>query len=165
MPVRQQLFAGRKTAGPWTGGSLRFVAMRASEQHKQHNKIHGELLGNLELRQQELYTLVPGGEAAFHRGKPVVAPAGGEVEKAALAVRAAQATVDAHIRIELTHVRAYRIVDLDGEQEHGRFTDEYFLAPKRAAALMLEKQISQYDLQEQLPDGTWVSYYPGPDQR
>ncbi|MGO4585545.1 hypothetical protein AB4Z38_16930 [Arthrobacter sp. 2RAF6] len=135
--------------------------LRASEELQQHTQISKRLAAESEKRRQELYALIPGGEEAFVNG---VIASGSQndlaiVEAARDAADAAQAAEVVHNSNDPDPVRNYKVTSLDFEEEYEHFTSDFGSASMVAAKLMAGKGIDRYDLQEQLRDSSWVTFY------
>lgn len=136
--------------------------MRASEAHIRHNEETDRLMAGLRQKNRELVELAnaePGGAAAIENGT-VLVTRNEALLAAGEAVQVARERLDEHVKGPTHFVRKYRILDIEDGSKLDHFTVDYELAPWSASKRMGEKQISRYNLQEQLPDGTWVSYYP-----
>lgn len=142
--------------------------MRASEAQRKHTEKGKQLLDNMIVKQEHLESLIastPAGVAALENGLPPVVVYGSPEEAAVHAFLAAREALDEHNAIQLDPVRNYRVLSIDGTEKYGEFRCDYVLAPLTSGKLMLEKQINRYALEEQLPDGQWVAYYPQHEKR
>lgn len=136
--------------------------MRASEEHKRHNEETDRLIGLLKQKERELAALAaaePVGTAAM-KIHIVLVTRNEALLAAGEAVVATRTALAEHVRKSTHLVRNYRILDVEEGSELDHFTEDYELAPWNASKRMGEKQISSYNLEEQLPDESWVSYYP-----
>ncbi|WP_156642494.1 hypothetical protein [Arthrobacter sp. B6] len=136
--------------------------MRASEAYRRYNDETDRLIGMLLQKERELAERVaaePGGAAAI-KDRSVLVHSNEDLRSAAAAVLAARKALGEHSQQSTHFVRNYKILDLESGEELDSFTVDHELAPWNASKRMKEKQISRYDLQEQLPDGTWVPYFP-----
>ncbi|WP_146072579.1 hypothetical protein [Arthrobacter sp. 4R501] len=136
--------------------------MRASEEHNKHNDETRRLLGLLEQKNRELADTIAeesGGTASRANGVASVS-SNKDVLAAGVAVGDVRKALDDHVRRSTHFVRNYKIVDLQSGVALEEFTVDYELAPWTASKRMAKKQVYKYDLQEQQPDGSWLSYYP-----
>lgn len=158
---------GRSLPLPLAAPSVRYhVCMRASEAHRRHNEETDRLIGTLRQKDREFAEIAaaePGGPAAM-KDHAVLVTRSEALLAAGETVSAARRALDEHVQKSTHFVRNYRILDLKDGSEIDHFTIDYELAPWHASKRMGAKQISQYNLQEQLPDGTWVPYYPPRDE-
>lgn len=139
-----------------------YVCMRATEAYRRYNDETVRLIGMLQQKERELAEKVavePGGTAAI-KDPSVLVHSNEDLRSAGEAVLAARKALDEHSQQTTHFVRNYKILDLESGEELDSFTVDHELAPWNASKRMKEKRISRYDLQEQLPDGTWVPYFP-----
>jgi hypothetical protein len=136
--------------------------MRASEAYRRHNDETDRLIGVFQQKERELAEKLNAelGGAEAIANHSVLVHSNADIRAAGEAVLAARQSLDEHSRKSINFIRNYKILDLNSGAELDSFTVDHEMAPWHASKRMGEKQISRYDLQEQLPDGTWVSYYP-----
>ncbi|MHA7289656.1 hypothetical protein ACX80V_08435 [Arthrobacter sp. MDT3-24] len=138
------------------------VAMRASEEHDRHNEETRRLLGVLEQEDRALADIMAAeaGMAAAMNNGGLRATHFKDAMAAEAAVIAVRKALTEHIKSTTHLVRNYRILDLHSGAALDEFTVDYEVAPWEASKRMAAKQVHKYDLQEQQPDGSWLSYNP-----
>lgn len=142
-----------------SGGDRYDVRMRASQENDLHEQETRRLLGVLEQKNRELSELMahePSEDMSIKNLDQVNGSEG--VLTARAAVVAAKRQLDAHVTAPKHLVRNYRILESESGEELDHFTDDYEIAPWTAAQRMRMRSINHYVLQEQQPDGTWVTY-------
>lgn len=134
--------------------------LRASEELKKHNETTRSLTAEAEKKRDDFYALVPGGEEGFKRGVIVRGSIAdlAAYEAAEAAWNAPEDAKDRHLANLPDPVRKYRVTSVDGKEIYAEFTEDHVRAKVVAGKIMAEKQISQYGLDEQIGDGSWVPF-------
>lgn len=133
--------------------------MRASEQHRRHNQETKRLIDIHEQAVKKVEKMASSEGRDVSKSQPWVT-SDGALASAAEAVLEARSALDRHLSQSTAFIRNYRILGSEDSSELSRFTVVYEQAPLMAQKQMRERGIVEYRLQEEQPEGGWVSYYP-----
>lgn len=130
--------------------------MRASQENDLHAEKTRRLILALEQKNQELVEAL----SQEPSGDPAPSDYSERVLSARQAVDAARHALTSHVTAPKQHARNYRIIDPKSGLELDTFASDFEVAPWTANQRMTKRFIGEFALQEQQPDGSWLSYYP-----